>query len=80
MKTFVDIVALFPVEYCLLFDLNAVFSPLSVLQLDRQLVYETTSKSQLDHLLREQTQKRFIVLQTGLDICNTYLEQKLSSN
>lgn len=55
MKSYVDIVALFLVEYCLLSDLNAVFSPSSILQLDRQLVYEVTSKSQLDQLLCEQT-------------------------
>ena len=55
--------------------LNTVYSPWFVLQLDRQLVYEITSKSQLDYLLRKQTQKRFIVLQTGLDMCNTDVER-----
>ena len=79
MKTFVDNVAVFAVECCLLSDLSAVFSPSSVLQMDQQLIYEIASESQLDHLLREQNQKRLAALQAGLNICNAHAERKPSS-
>lgn len=54
MKTFVDNVAVFAIEYCLLSDLSSIFSPSFVLQMDQQLVSEIASESQSDRLLREQ--------------------------
>ena len=80
MKTFVDNVAVFAVECCLLSDLSAVFSPSSVLQMDQQAICQIASESQLDHLLREQNQKRLVVLQAGLNICNAHAERKAYSS
>lgn len=80
MKTFVDNVAVFAVESCLLSDLSGVFSPSSALQMDQQTICQIASESQSDHLLREQNQKRRLVLEVGLDICNAHVERRQLSN
>ena len=79
MKTFVDNVAVFAIERCLLSDLGAVFAPYFVLQMNPQLVSRIASESQLDRHLREENEKRLLVLQAGLDICNAHMERKSSS-
>ena len=79
MKTFVDNVAVFAVESCLLSDLGAVFTPSLVLQMDRQTISQIASESHFDRHLREQNQKRLLILQAGLDICNAHMERKSSS-
>lgn len=48
--------------------------------MDQALVSEIASESQPDRLLREQNQKRLVVLQAGLGICNAHVERKASSN
>ena len=79
MKTFIDNVAVFAIERCLLFDLGAIFSPSFVLQMDQQLVSKIATESQLDRHLREANQKRLVVLQAGLDICTAHMERRWSS-
>lgn len=81
MKTFVDNVAVFAVECCLLSDLNSIFSPSLVWKMSAENISGIAAEPEQHRLLREQNGKRIAILQAGLEICNGHVEwRSLSRN
>ena len=79
MKVVVDNVAIYAIECCLVNAVSTLFTPSSVLQMDRELVSSIAAESQHNQSLREQTERKIEVLQAGLDICKVHANRKSPS-
>ena len=78
MKSVIDNVVIHAIECCLIANISDLFSPSSVLQMDRELVHGIAAESHQSQVFREQTERKIIVLQAGLDICKVHANRQLS--
>ncbi|KAL9045218.1 MAG: hypothetical protein Q9214_001710 [Letrouitia sp. 1 TL-2023] len=76
MKTMVDNVATQAIEWCLITNLEKVFTPVHVQQMDAELVSGVASESAHHRSLRETTDRKLVALQSGLEICKTHASRK----
>ena len=76
MKSVIDNVAIHAIECCLVAGISDLFSPSYVLQMDQELVRGIAAESHQNQALREQTQRKMVVLGAGLDICRVHANRK----
>jgi len=76
MKLVIDNVAIQAIECCLVAGTSDLLSPSHVLQMDQKFVRGIAAESHQNQALREQTQRRMVVLQAGLDICRVHANRK----
>lgn len=76
MKTMIDNVATQAIEWCLIADIDKVFTPVHVQQMDAELVSEVASESSHHRSLRETTNQKLAALERGLKICKTHASRK----
>ena len=76
MKSVSDNVAIHAIECCLIAGTSDLLSPSHVLQMDQELVRGIAAESHQNQALREQTQRKMVVLQAGLDICRVHANRK----
>lgn len=75
MKSFIDNVAIYAVESCLVTSISKLFSPSYVLQMDQELVSSIAAESVNKQSLREETQREIQVLQTGSEVCRRHVNR-----
>lgn len=73
LKSFVDNVAILTVETCLMKDLGMVFSPISVMQMEENVVRRIASEPRENQDQRELLTRKKTVLTLGLEICQRYV-------
>ena len=76
MKSVIDNVAIHAIECCLVAGISDLLSPSYILQMDQQLVSGIAAESHQNQSLREQTQRKMVVLQAGLDICRVHANRQ----
>ena len=69
MKNFIDNVTTQVVESTMIEDLVDIFTPLSVAQMEEELVREITSESPENQTQRELLERKLDVLMKGMEIC-----------
>lgn len=75
LKSFVDNVPVLVIEACLLKNLGAVFSPVVIMQMDGDLIRKIAAESQENQELRDVLTRKEAVLNSGLEICQRYVER-----
>lgn len=76
MKSVIDNVAIHAIECCLVASISDLLSPSHVLQMDQEVVRGIAAESHQNQSLREQTQRKIVVLQAGLDICRVHANRQ----
>ncbi|KAL9610785.1 MAG: hypothetical protein Q9167_004541, partial [Letrouitia subvulpina] len=76
MKTMIDNVTIQAIELCLLANIDKVFTPSDVQQMDAELVGRIASEPTHHRSLRETTSRKLAALQSGLEICKTHASRK----
>ena len=76
MKSVIDNVAIHPIECCLVANISDLLSPSYVLQMDQELVRGIAAESDQNRSLRDQTQRKLVVLEAGLEICKLHANRK----
>lgn len=75
LKSFVDNVAILTVEACLMKDLGMVFSPISVMQMEENVVRRIASETRENQDQRELLTRKKTVLTLDLEICQRYVDR-----
>jgi hypothetical protein len=73
MKTMVDNVCTVAIEAILVSELQDIFSPSAVMQMDEEFISSISTESEDTNAERERLTRQCAALQSGLDICRTQL-------
>ena len=72
MKTFIDNVAIQVIESTIVQDLVDIFTPLSVAQMEIDLVTKIASESRENQTQRELLERKLDILKKGMEICKRH--------